>query len=146
MNQQPTPKKARTAADRMNLARVAEMMDEYLRGQNQRLETSVANLTAYNASLVSALDETEQRRSHLVRICNAQMARSFELEQMFATQLDSNDRLHEYIYRLEQKLRLLDPDFTPEFHVVDLTADSELSDDETILDEDPRDIEDFTEQ
>lgn len=138
MSQSPPLKKTKTVNEVAQLLMVAQCMDHWVLDENEALLQQCRSLKNQLARAQQQIHDFNRSVSALRRAANGAIARSGELERMFEIQLDQNDQLHAYCQRLEERLREYEPNFSPEFEVVDLTADSELDSDATEVDEDER--------
>lgn len=135
MSQSPPLKKTKTVNEVAQLIMVAQCMDHWVLDENDHLLGRNRSLENQLARCQQQIHDFNRAVSALRRAANGAIARSGELERMFEIQLDQNDQLHAYCQRLEERLREYDPTFSPEYEVVDLTADSEVDSDATILEE-----------
>lgn len=129
----PPGKKVRVELDR--LAQVAHCMDNFLRQENLRLDTINRSLENQLTRALRQNRDFQRALDQLRRAATGAMSRSNELQNLLEVQIQMNDELHAYCQRLELRLQQHEPDFEPEFEVIDLTADSEVDSDATILEE-----------
>lgn len=125
-----------TEQDVQKLVMVSQCMDFWILDENAALLQKNRDLENQLARSQHQIHEFNRSVGALRRAANGALARSGELERMFEIQLDQNDQLHAYCQRLEERLREYEPNFSPEFEVIDLTADSDVDSDETELEDD----------
>lgn len=135
----PPAKKIKTESEVKQLIAVAHCLDNFIQEENDFLVARNASLENQLARALRQVNEFTRSINTLRRAANGALARSNELQTMLEVQIDANDQLHAYCQRIELRLQQYEPDFEPEFEVIDLTADSEVDSDATVLEEEELD-------